>query len=177
MWKKQPIVLWLRGHSFCSARHLCVGWFNMRTGKRKWMCQWWRGFHCQRSLLVRLGLISLDYLTVACEKFSPLLEIKSCFIITVALSTHKNIRGERHQTGTNTFLKLRGTSSAWLTVSVSVRWVLVSVLSKLSKNLYLKILTNGSVTTEASSLFQYFTTLPEKADPLLRWWLLSYSTL
>ncbi len=25
---------------------------------------------------------------------------------------------------------------------------------------------------EAGSLFQYFTTLTEKADPLLRWWLI-----
>ncbi len=38
-------------------------------------------------------------------------------------------------------------------------------------NLFLNILTAGAVTTEAGSLFQYFTTLTEKADPLLRQWL------
>ncbi len=31
-------------------------------------------------------------------------------------------------------------------------------------NLFLKILTEGAVTTEAESLFQYFTPLAEKAD-------------
>ncbi len=35
-------------------------------------------------------------------------------------------------------------------------------------NLFLKIPTEGAVTTEAGSLFQYFTTLTEKADPLLQ---------
>ncbi len=35
-------------------------------------------------------------------------------------------------------------------------------------NLFLKTLTEGAVTTEAGSLFQYFTTLIENADPLLR---------
>ncbi len=35
-------------------------------------------------------------------------------------------------------------------------------------NLFLKPLTEGAVTTEAGSLFQYFTTLTESADPLLR---------
>ncbi len=38
-------------------------------------------------------------------------------------------------------------------------------------NLLLKTLTEGAVTTEAGSLFQYFTTLTENADPLLRRWL------
>ncbi len=33
---------------------------------------------------------------------------------------------------------------------------------------FLKTLTEGSVATEAQNLFQYFTTLIEKADPLLR---------
>ncbi len=44
-------------------------------------------------------------------------------------------------------------------------------------NLFLKTLTEGAVTTEAGSLFQYFTTLTENADPLLRWWLAPWSTL
>ncbi len=38
-------------------------------------------------------------------------------------------------------------------------------------NLFLKILTEGAVTTEAGSLFQYFTTLTEKAQSLPRRWL------
>ncbi len=38
-------------------------------------------------------------------------------------------------------------------------------------NRFLKTLTKGAVTTEAGSLFQYFTTLTENADPLLRRWL------
>ncbi len=40
-------------------------------------------------------------------------------------------------------------------------------------NLFLKILKKGAVTTEAESLFQYFTTLTERADPLLRRWLVA----
>ncbi len=40
-----------------------------------------------------------------------------------------------------------------------------------SSNRFLKTLTEGAVTTEAGSLFQYFTTLTENADPLLRRWL------
>ncbi len=35
----------------------------------------------------------------------------------------------------------------------------------------LENLTEGAVTAKAGSLFQYFTNLTEKADPLLRWWL------
>ncbi len=35
-------------------------------------------------------------------------------------------------------------------------------------NLFLKSLTEGAVTTETGSLFQYFTTLIENSDPLLR---------
>ncbi len=35
---------------------------------------------------------------------------------------------------------------------------------------FLKTLTEGAVTTEAGNLFQYFTTLTENADPLLRRW-------
>ncbi len=38
-------------------------------------------------------------------------------------------------------------------------------------NRFLKILTERAVTTEAGSLFQYFTTRTESADPLLRRWL------
>ncbi len=37
-------------------------------------------------------------------------------------------------------------------------------------------LTEGAVTTEAGSLFQYFTTLTENADPPLRRWLAPWST-
>ncbi len=44
-------------------------------------------------------------------------------------------------------------------------------------NIFLKTLTERAVTTEAGSLFQYFTTLTEKADPLLRRWLAPWSTL
>ncbi len=44
-------------------------------------------------------------------------------------------------------------------------------------NLFLKNLTEGAVTTEAGSLFQYFTTLTENAGPLLRRWLAPWSTL
>ncbi len=36
---------------------------------------------------------------------------------------------------------------------------------------------DGAVTTEAGSLFQYFTALTEYADPLLRQWLAPWSTL
>ncbi len=43
-------------------------------------------------------------------------------------------------------------------------------------NLFLKILTEGAVTTEAGSLFQYFTTLTEKADPIPRRWPVPWST-
>ncbi len=44
-------------------------------------------------------------------------------------------------------------------------------------NLLLKTLTEGAATTEAGSLFQYFTTLTENADPLLRRWLAPWSSL
>ncbi len=43
-------------------------------------------------------------------------------------------------------------------------------------NRFLKTLTEGTVTSEAGSLFQYFTTLTENADPLLRRWLAPWST-
>ncbi len=39
---------------------------------------------------------------------------------------------------------------------------------RLLPNLFLKILTEGAVTAEAGNLCQYFTTLTEKAEPLLR---------
>ncbi len=42
---------------------------------------------------------------------------------------------------------------------------------------YLKLLTEGAITTEAGSLFLCFTTLTEKADPLLQRWLLFGYTL
>ncbi len=44
-------------------------------------------------------------------------------------------------------------------------------------NIFLKTLPEGAVTTEAGSLLQYFTTLTENADPLLRRWLAPWSTL
>ncbi len=44
-------------------------------------------------------------------------------------------------------------------------------------NRFLKTLTEGAVTMEAGSLFQYFTTLTEKADPLLQRWLAPWGTL
>ncbi len=48
---------------------------------------------------------------------------------------------------------------------------------KLLSNLFLKMLTEGAITTEAGNVFQYFTTLTEKADPLLWRWLVQWSTL
>ncbi len=42
---------------------------------------------------------------------------------------------------------------------------------------FLEILTVGYVTTEVGSLFQYFTTLTEKTDPLFRRWLVPWSSL
>ncbi len=45
------------------------------------------------------------------------------------------------------------------------RWGKTSVQT--SSNRFLETLTEGAVTTEAGSLFQYFTTLTENADPLL----------
>ncbi len=44
-------------------------------------------------------------------------------------------------------------------------------------NLFLVVFIEGDVTTEAGSLFQYFTTLTEKTDPFFRRWLLPRSTL
>ncbi len=44
-------------------------------------------------------------------------------------------------------------------------------------NLFLKLLTEDFVTTEAGSLFRYFTTLTKNVGPLLRRWLASWSTL
>ncbi len=48
---------------------------------------------------------------------------------------------------------------------------------KTFSKLFLKALTEAAVTTEADSLFQYFTTLTENADPLLRRWLSPWSAL
>ncbi len=48
----------------------------------------------------------------------------------------------------------------------------------ISSSLFLKTLTEGAVTTEAGSLFQYITTPPpENTDPLLRRWLAPWGTL
>ncbi len=44
-------------------------------------------------------------------------------------------------------------------------------------NLFLKTLTEVAITAEAGSLFQYFTTLIENADRLLRRWLAPWSIL
>ncbi len=44
-------------------------------------------------------------------------------------------------------------------------------------NLFLKMLTDGAIMTEAGGLFQYFTTLAEKAGALFRRWLVPWSTL
>ncbi len=55
------------------------------------------------------------------------------------------------------------------------RWGKTSVQT--SSNRFLKTLTEGAVTTEAGSLFQYFTTLTENTDPLLRRRLAPWSTL
>ncbi len=41
---------------------------------------------------------------------------------------------------------------------------------------FLENITEEAVTTETVSLLQYFTTLTENADPLLRWWLAPWST-
>ncbi len=48
------------------------------------------------------------------------------------------------------------------------RWGKTSVQT--SSNSFFKTLTEGAVTMEASSLFQYFTTLTENADHLLGRW-------
>ncbi len=55
------------------------------------------------------------------------------------------------------------------------RWGRISVQNFF--NLYLEILTEGAATTEIGSLFQYFTTLAENADPLFLRWLAPWSTL
>ncbi len=51
------------------------------------------------------------------------------------------------------------------------------LLSKDFSKSYLKTMTEGAVTMEVGSLFQYFTTLTENADPLLRRWLAPWSAL
>ncbi len=55
------------------------------------------------------------------------------------------------------------------------RWGKTSVQTL--SGLFLKTITEGALTTETGSLFQYFTTLIENADPLLRWCLALWSTL
>ncbi len=55
------------------------------------------------------------------------------------------------------------------------KWGMISVQT--FSNRVMKTLTEGGVTTEAGSLFQYFTTLTENVDPLLRRWLAPWSTL
>ncbi len=55
------------------------------------------------------------------------------------------------------------------------RWGRTSVQT--SSNRFLKTLTEGAVTMEAGSLFQYFTTLTENAGPLLRRRLAPWRTL
>ncbi len=64
---------------------------------------------------------------------------------------------------------------------VQVGWGVREILEKCVQSMGemgkdLKKLTEGAVTTEAGSLFQYFTTLIENADPLLRRWLAPWST-
>ncbi len=44
-------------------------------------------------------------------------------------------------------------------------------------NLFLKILTEGAIITEAGNLFEYFTNLTSNANPLLRRWLASWGSL
>ncbi len=51
------------------------------------------------------------------------------------------------------------------------------LVSKHFSNLFLKALTEGVVTTETGSLFQYFTSLTENADPFLRRWLALWKNL
>ncbi len=54
------------------------------------------------------------------------------------------------------------------------RWGRISVQTFFS--LYLEILTEGALTTEIGSLFQYSTTLAENANPLFLRWLAPWST-
>ncbi len=68
----------------------------------------------------------------------------------------------------------RGKGGGWV-FSQWGRWGKTSVQT--FSNRFLKTLTEGAVTTEAGSLFQYFTTLTENVDPLLRRWLAPWSTL
>ncbi len=56
-----------------------------------------------------------------------------------------------------------------MSVSQWGRWERISVQTFSGR--FLKILTEGAVTTEAGSLYQYFTTLTENDDPLLWRWL------
>ncbi len=62
-----------------------------------------------------------------------------------------------------------------LHICVLGKWGKTSVQTFSSR--FLKTLIEGAVTTEAGSLFQYFTTLTENADHLPRRWLAPWSTL
>ncbi len=68
-----------------------------------------------------------------------------------------------------------GESGVWVSVQSMGIWEKTSVQT--FSNRFLKALTEGAVTTEAGTLFQYFTTITENADPLLRRWLAPWSTL
>ncbi len=60
------------------------------------------------------------------------------------------------------------------------RGVSVQSMGQMGKNFcpnFLQPFLEGVVKTEAGSLFQYFTTLAENADPLLRRWLAPWSAL
>ncbi len=67
------------------------------------------------------------------------------------------------------------TVNGWSAGGMGGRWGKTSVQT--FSNRFLKTLTEEAVTTEAGSLFQYFTNLTENADPLLRRWFAPWSTL
>ncbi len=60
-----------------------------------------------------------------------------------------------------------------------MRFQLKGKMGKISVHAFsnLFLLTEGTVTMEVGSLFQYFTTLTEQADPFLQRWLAPWSTL
>ncbi len=68
-----------------------------------------------------------------------------------------------------------GREKGGMSVQSMGRWGKTSVQT--SSNRFLKTLTEGAVTTAAGSSFQYFTTLIENANPLLRRRLAPRSTL
>ncbi len=59
--------------------------------------------------------------------------------------------------------------------SVNGRWG--KAFTQTFSNVFLKTSTEGAVTTKAGSLFQYFITLAENVDRLLRRWIALWSTL